>query len=85
MPRQGNRPRKEHPYKQEPRVQKVIDKLVSMGYGRLDARVLAKSICQSLDNYIGVQEAVAQHRQRLYDYHTNLPTQTARRLQRGNV
>lgn len=85
MPRQGNRPRKEHPYKQEPRVQKVIDKLVSMGYGKLDARALAKSICQSLDNYIGVQEAVAQQRQRLYDNHTRRPTQTSWRQPSGNV
>ena len=70
---------KEGAYKQEPRVQKVIDKLASIGYNRLEARELAKNICQRLDNYIGVQEAVAQQRQRLYDNHTLRPTQTTRR------
>jgi hypothetical protein len=76
---------KEGAYKQEPRIQKVIDKLATMGYNRWDARILAKEICQSLDNYIGVQEAVAQQRQRLYDNHTRRPTQTARRQLSGNV
>jgi len=70
---------KEGAYKQEPRVQKVIDKLASIGYNRLEARELAKTICQRLDNYIGVQEAMAQQRQRLYDNHTLRPTQTMRR------
>lgn len=69
---------KEGAYQQEPRVQKVIDKLASFGYNRLEARGLAKEVCKSLDNYIGVQEAVAQQRQRLYDNHTR-PTQTMRR------
>lgn len=85
MPRQGNRPRKENPYKQEPRVQKVIDKLVEFGYAKLDARALAKDVVQRLDNYITVQDALAQQRQRLYDNHTRRPTQTAWRQQRGNV
>jgi hypothetical protein len=66
-------------YQQEPRVQKVIDKLASYGYNRLEARELAKKICQSLDNYVGIQEAMAQQRQRLYDNHTLRPTQTTRR------
>lgn len=66
-------------YQQEPRVQKVIDKLASLGYARLEARELAKKVCQSLDNYVGVQEAMAQQRQRLYDNHTLRPTQTIRR------
>jgi hypothetical protein len=71
-------------YQQEPRVQKVIDKLASFGYNRLEGRELAKKICQSLDNYIGIQEAVAQHRQRVYDNHTR-PTQTTRGQSRGNL
>lgn len=70
---------KEGAYKQEPRVQKVIDKLHEFGYTKLDARVLAKDIVKRLDNYIGVQEAMAQQRQRLYDNHTLRPTQTMRR------
>lgn len=63
-------------YQQEPRVQKVIDKLASFGYTRLEARELAKKVCQSLDNYVGVQEAMAQQRQRLYDNHTLRPTRS---------
>ena len=70
---------KEGAYQQEPRVQKVIDKLHEFGYTKLDARVLAKDIVKRLDNYIGVQEAMAQQRQRLYDNHTLRPTQTMRR------
>ena len=70
---------KEDAYKQEPRVQKVIDKLHQFGYNKWDARILAKDMIKQLDNYIGVQEAIAQQRQRLYDNHTSRPTQTARR------
>ena len=70
---------KEDAYKQEPRVQKVIDKLAMFGYNRWEGRELAKQICKSLDNYIGVQEAVMQQHKRLYDYHTRRPTQTMRR------
>jgi hypothetical protein len=70
---------KDGAYKQEPRVQKVIDKLATFGYNRLEGRELAKEICKSLDNYVNVQEAVAQQRQRLYDNHTLRPTQTMRR------
>lgn len=70
---------KEDAYKQEPRVQKVIDKLHEFGYTKLDARALAKDIVKRLDNYIGVQDAMAQQRQRLYDNHTLRPTQTMRR------
>lgn len=75
---------KEGAYKQEPRVQKVIDKLHELGYNKLDARVIAKDIVKRLDNYIGVQDAMAQQRQRLYDNHTRRPTQTAWRGN-GNV
>jgi len=70
---------KEGAYQQEPRVQKVIDKLAMFGYNRLEGREMAKKICQSLDNYVGIQEAMAQQRQRLYDNHTLRPTQTMRR------
>jgi hypothetical protein len=70
---------KDDAYQQEPRVQKVIDKLAMFGYNRWEGRELAKQICKSLDNYVNVQEAVAQQRQRLYDNHTLRPTQTMRR------
>ena len=70
---------KENAYKQEPRVQKVIDKLAKFGYNRLEGRELAKEICKSLDNYVNIQDAVVQQRQRMYDNHTLRPTQTIRR------
>ena len=65
---------KEGAYKQEPRIQKAIDKLTTFGYGKLEARDLAKKICQSLDNYIGVQEAIRQQGNPLYNRVS--PTQT---------
>lgn len=71
-------------YQQEPRIQKVIDKLAKFGYNRLEGRELAKQMCKSLDNYIGIQEAMAQQRQRAYDNHTR-PTQTTRGQSRGNL
>jgi hypothetical protein len=58
---------KEGAYKQEPRIQKAIDKLVTFGYGRLEARELAKTICQSLDNHANVQEAIRQQGNSLYN------------------
>lgn len=58
---------KEGAYKQEPRIQKTIDKLVTFGYGRLEARELAKTICQSLDNHANVQEAIRQQGNSLYN------------------
>jgi hypothetical protein len=70
---------KEGAYQQDTRVQKVIDKLAMFGYNRWEGRELAKQICKSLDNYIGVQEAVMQQHRRLYDYHTRRPTQNMRR------
>ena len=77
---------KEGAYKQEPRLEKVkIHLATKFGYPRLEARELAVQICKSLDNYVSVQEAMAQQRQRLYDNHTARPTQTAWRQAHGNV
>jgi hypothetical protein len=76
MPKQGNRPRVEvHKPRVEPKVKTVANTLHNhFGYGKMDARQLAKDILSNLDNYLTVIEVVGKR----VPYTTAVrPTQTA--------
>lgn len=67
-------PRKEHPYKKPPRVEKVIANLVdNFGYGRLEARGLATEVCDNLDRHMALVESTIR---RLSTVGQPTPTQT---------
>jgi hypothetical protein len=67
-------PKKEHPYKKAPRVEKVIANLAeNFGYGRLESRVLATEVCDNLDRHVALVESTIK---RLSSVGQPTPTQT---------
>lgn len=67
-------PRKEHPYRMAPRLEKVKANLVeNFGYGKLDAKALAVEICANLDRHVQLTELMIK---RSVSRTTQVPTQT---------
>ena len=59
-------PRKEHPYRDTPDIEKIKETLTLFGYKRLEAKELSRNIAQNLDNYSRILDMVeAQRRSRL--------------------
>lgn len=67
-------PRKEYPYQEAPKVQRIQETLVRLGMQKLESRYIAREIAQNLDNYLTVMDAVGKR----VPYTTAVrPTQTA--------
>ena len=67
-------------YKEPPRIDLIKTRLVGFGYGKLEARTLAYTIGENLDNYLRTQQAVGLARQaELQRMGRFRPTQTSRR------
>lgn len=67
-------PRKEHPYRETPQVEKVKSTLLYFGYGKREAKELARDVVRNLDNYLSAQDIVFK---RMSDNLTPRPTQTS--------
>lgn len=61
-------------YQEEPRVDRLKSTLTYFGFGRLEARYLARDIIKNLDNYVKAQDIVYKQ---LSDNLTPRPTQTS--------
>ena len=67
-------PRKEHPYRMAPRLEKVKANLVeNFGYGKIEAKALAVEICANLDRHVDMIESTIR---RLSNPIRQAPTQT---------
>lgn len=67
-------PKKEHPYRESPRVEKVKANLVeNFGYGKREAKELALEMCANVDRHVSLIESSIK---RLANQTPRNPTQT---------
>ena len=70
-------PKKEHPYRMSPRLEKVKANLVdNFGYSKTEAKELAIESCASLDKYVAVMEAMIRQQSIRLNGQEKNPTQT---------
>ena len=68
-------PKKEFPYRESPRVEKVKANLVeNFGYGRREAKELALEMCANIDRHIALMQSTMK---RLANQTAVIPTQTS--------
>ena len=73
-------PKSEHPYRDTPRIERVKETIIQFGYGRLEARYLARDIVKNLDNYLKIQEVMIK---RHLLQNAVVPTQTTAQIRRA--